>query len=161
MRTQQSSQPGIDDHFIHPWLRGGAEPVLRSSPARRRNGRPDCDVCLSAPLQAIANLTAGFAARGIGVVTSDGVPLHIDHINATETEDLVGAAAKSYVDWYMLTQVHIKPCRVLGPRLGRQSVVYEAHACSPACLCQAPHNPSGQARYWPCKQLLMLTGLCP
>jgi hypothetical protein len=65
-------------------------------------------------LQAIANLTTSLAARGIGVVTSDGVPLHIDHINMTETEDLIGAAAKSYVDWYMLTQVRTESCRALG-----------------------------------------------
>jgi hypothetical protein len=66
---------------------------------------------VSVPLQAIANLTVSLATRGIGVVTSDGVPLHIDHFNVTETEDLVGAAAKSYVDWYMLTQVHTQPSR--------------------------------------------------
>ena len=56
-------------------------------------------------MQAIKKLTASLAVRGIGVITSEGTPLHIDHINATDSQELVVAAAKSYVDWYMLTQV--------------------------------------------------------
>ncbi len=55
-------------------------------------------------LQAIGNLTASLTARGIGVVVSDGAPLHIDFVNVTNRQDQLGAAAKSYVDWYMLTQ---------------------------------------------------------
>ena len=56
-------------------------------------------------MQAITELTASLAARGIAVIMSEGTPLHIDHLNATDAKELVGAAAKSYVDWYMLTQV--------------------------------------------------------
>ena len=52
-------------------------------------------------LQAVGNLTASLTARGIGVVTSEGAPLHI---KATKTKDLFGVASKSYLDWYMLTQ---------------------------------------------------------
>ena len=73
-------------------------------------------------LQAINNLTASLAARGIDVVTSEGAPLHIDHLTTTDAQELVDTAAKSYVDWYMLTQVGVPsslellPVRVyLGP----------------------------------------------
>ena len=66
-------------------------------------------------LQAINNLTASLAARGIAVVTSEGAPLHIDHLNMTDAQGLIAAAAKSYVDWYMLTQVGVPGPLALAP----------------------------------------------
>ena len=56
------------------------------------------------PSQAVSNLTSSLSARNISVVVSEGEALHIDQINATETTDVAGAAAKIYLDWYMLTQ---------------------------------------------------------
>ena len=58
-----------------------------------------------APAQAVTNLTISLSQRNISVIVSDGEPLHIDHINATLVPDVAGAAAKIYLDWYMLTQV--------------------------------------------------------
>ena len=59
-------------------------------------------------MQAIRDLTASLTAQGIGVVTSEGMPMHIDFLKATSTEgreELLVAASKVYLDWYMLTQV--------------------------------------------------------
>ncbi len=72
-----------------------------------------CNPAEAHPLQAISDLTASLAARGVRVVVSEGAPLHIDFVNLTETRDLLKAAAKSYVDWYMLTQARSQPliCR--------------------------------------------------
>jgi ribose/xylose/arabinose/galactoside ABC-type transport system permease subunit len=61
-----------------------------------------------ARMQVIATLSASLTARGIGVVTSDGTPMHIDFLEATPTEtreQLSVTASKVYLDWYMLTQV--------------------------------------------------------
>ena len=64
-------------------------------------------------MQAVANLTASLATRGIGVVTSGGAPRHIDFLNKTVStgslEELTVAASKSYLDWYMLTQARMAP----------------------------------------------------
>ena len=57
--------------------------------------------------QAIGKLTASLSALGVNVVVSDGAPQHIDFIDVAEVPYLLGAAAKSYVDWYMLTQVRV------------------------------------------------------
>ncbi len=62
-----------------------------------------------AHVQAITNLTASLTARGIGVVTSAGTPMHISFLKATSTEtreELTVTASKVFLDWYMLTQVH-------------------------------------------------------
>jgi hypothetical protein len=59
-------------------------------------------------MQAISNLTASLTARGIGVVTSDGMPMHIRFLKATSAEtreEVTVTASKVFLDWYMLTQV--------------------------------------------------------
>ena len=77
-------------------LRSGATPDLSAEQCRWFS-------------QAVSNLTTSLSARNISVVVSEGEALHIDQINATETTDVAGAAAKIYLDWYMLTQVRCGP----------------------------------------------------
>jgi len=60
-------------------------------------------------VQAVSNLTRSLSARNISVVVSEGEALHIDQIDATQVPDVAGAAAKIYLDWYMLTQVRCGP----------------------------------------------------
>ena len=67
-----------------------------------------CLLCCAC-MQAISNLTASLTARGIGVVSSSGTPMHISFLKATRTEtleELTVMASKVFLDWYMLTQVH-------------------------------------------------------
>ena len=60
------------------------------------------------PARQVATLFVGNATeRGITTVLAPGESLHIDWVNATaqDPESLIQSASKSYLDWYMLTQV--------------------------------------------------------
>ena len=58
---------------------------------------------------------SNMTALGIPTITAPGESFHIDWINATENrETLIGVASKSYLDWYMLTQVRARPVGLLG-----------------------------------------------
>jgi hypothetical protein len=50
--------------------------------------------------------------RGIPTVVAPGETLHIDWLNVTSAdgETLIQTVSKSYLDWYMLTQVCRSPC---------------------------------------------------
>ena len=79
--------------------------------------------------------------RGIPVFEAPGESLHIDWLNVTANDDkaLINIASKSYLDWYMLTQVRSDPVRAYAP-VGTVS----NHACS-ASNCHIGASGSGQA----------------
>ena len=94
-------QTTVESLSHRTWL---AKSFLRAS-LQDRSGMEITQWVSVAREQAVSNLTTKLSARNISVVVSDGEALHIDQINATEVSDLAGAAAKTYLDWYMLTQV--------------------------------------------------------
>ena len=55
------------------------------------------------------------ASRGLDVMTAPGEAIHIDWVNTTAAtpDELIEQASKTYLDWYMLTQVR---CGDLEPR---------------------------------------------
>ena len=50
--------------------------------------------------------TSNMSALGIPTVMVPGESAHIDFINGTDREATIVASQKTYLDWYLLTQVH-------------------------------------------------------
>ena len=56
--------------------------------------------------------------RGIPTIQAPGESLHIDWLNVTasDEETLLQTVSKSYLDWYMLTQVNATPWQTPGSK---------------------------------------------
>lgn len=84
--------------------------TLTGHPTRRFN---PCVLCRQVKELFTSNMTA----LGIPTITAPGESFHIDWINATDDrETLIEIATKSYLDWYMLTQVRVPGLQASGPR---------------------------------------------
>ena len=64
-------------------------------------------ITLAACTQAARVFIDEVASRGLDVMTAPGEAIHIDWVNTTSAtpDELIEQASKTYLDWYMLTQV--------------------------------------------------------
>ena len=76
------------------------------------NHRPQIAIIRSVQTGTVGSQAAGvfideLASRGLEVMTAPGEAIHIDWVNTTSAtpDELIQQASKTYLDWYLLTQV--------------------------------------------------------
>ena len=93
--------------------------------------------CHYADLQAARVFIDEATSWGLEVMTAPGEAIHIDWVNTTVAtpDELIQQASKTYLDWYMLTQVRCYFFDALNPGSVTINVVahaesQESHGCS-------------------------------